>query len=99
MKRVGTDGIRAVLQALRSADNIATLEAAKYHADGKGKETATKLNNSIDVGLFAARPDIGKFSSADVDLFKRWPIASGSQQIRLISKRKPAFAGVASHNK
>jgi len=80
-------------------ETLLTVDATKFHADGEGKETATKLNDSIDVGLFAARPGIGKFSSADVDLFERRPIGSGSQQIRLISKRKPAFAGVDPYNK
>jgi hypothetical protein len=80
-------------------ETLLTVDAAKFQADGKGKETATPLNDSIDVGLFAARPGIGKFSSADVDLFERRPIASGSQQLRLISKRKPAFAGVDPYNK
>jgi aminopeptidase N len=80
-------------------ETLMTVEAAKFHADGKGKETATPLSDAIDVGLFAARPGIGKFSKADVDLFERRPMKSGEQQLRLISKRKPAFAGVDPYNK
>jgi ABC-type transport system involved in multi-copper enzyme maturation permease subunit len=80
-------------------ETVLTIDAAKYQADGKGKETATRLDDIIDVGLFAARPGIGKFSRADVDFLERRPISSGRQQIRLISKREPAFAGVDPYNK
>jgi aminopeptidase N len=80
-------------------ETLMTVDAGKFHADGKGKETATPLSDLIDVGLFEARPGIGKFSKADVDLFERRPIRSGEQQIRLVSKRKPAFAGVDPYNK
>ncbi len=76
-----------------------TVTAAKYYADGKGKETAATLRDSIDVGVFAARPGIGAFSKADVDLIERRPIATGGQVITLLTKRKPAFAGVDPYNK
>jgi hypothetical protein len=49
--------------------------------------------------VFAARPGIGAFSKADVDLIERRPIASGEQVITLVTKRKPAFAGVDPYNK
>jgi len=35
----------------------------------------------------------------DVDLIERRPIKTGDQQLRLISKRQPAFAGVDPYNK
>ena len=76
-----------------------TVTAAKYYADGKGKETAAPLTDSIDIGVFAARPGIGAFSKADVDLIERRPIATGGQVITLVTRRKPAFAGVDPYNK
>ncbi len=53
----------------------------------------------IDIGLFYARPGIGKFSAKDVDLIERRPVASGEQKITIVSKKKPAFAGVDPYNK
>jgi ABC-2 type transport system permease protein len=76
-----------------------TVTAAKNYADGKGKETAALLRDSIDVGVFAARPGIGAFSKADVDRIERRTIASGAQIITLVTKRKPAFGGVDPYNK
>jgi aminopeptidase N len=80
-------------------ETLLTVEAEKFYADGKGKETATPLADSIDIGLFASRPGIGTFGKADVDLVERRPIRNGEQQLRLISKRKPAFAGIDPYNK
>ena len=76
-----------------------TVSASKFTADGTGKETPAPLSDSIDVGVFAARPGIGAFSKADVDLIERRPIAGGEQVIILVTKRKPAFAGVDPYNK
>jgi ABC-2 type transport system permease protein len=76
-----------------------TISAAKNYADGKGKETAAPLRDSIDVGVFAARPGIGAFSKADVDRIERRTIATGGQVITLVTERKPAFAGVDPYNK
>jgi hypothetical protein len=80
-------------------ETLMTVDAGKFYADGKGKESPTPINDIIDVGLFAARPGIGKFSRADVELLERRPIRNGAQQVRLVSKRKPGFAGVDPYNK
>lgn len=80
-------------------ETLLTVAGDKFYADGKGKETKAKLDDVIQVGLFAARPGIGAFSAKDVDLIERRPVVSGEQQIRVISKRKPAFAGVDPYNK
>lgn len=76
-----------------------TIEGGKAYADGKGKETKTPLNNSMDVGLFKVRPGEGKFEAKDVISIDRHDIHSGTQQIVLVSKVKPAFAGVDPYNK
>ena len=75
-----------------------TVAADKYYADGKGAETKAKLSEPIEVGLFAAQPGIGAFSSKDVILIGRQPLRSGAQKIVLKSKLKPAFAGVDPYN-
>lgn len=78
---------------------VLTIAADKFYADGKGKETKARLDDSIQLGLFSARPGIGAFSAKDVVMTERRPIRSGEQQITLISKTKPAFAGVDPYNK
>ncbi|OYW23898.1 MAG: hypothetical protein B7Z43_01475 [Sphingomonas sp. 12-62-6] len=80
-------------------ETLVTVTGDKFYADGKGKETKATLDDIIEIGLFAARPGIGAFNSKDVDFIERRPVKSGEQQIRVISKRKPAFAGVDPYNK
>jgi hypothetical protein len=76
-----------------------TVDAAKFYADGKGKERATPLADDIDIGLFDQRPELGVFAAKDVISMTRLPVKSGKQVIRVISVRKPAFAGVDPYNK
>ncbi|MEO6582142.1 MAG: hypothetical protein ABIN68_04965 [Sphingomicrobium sp.] len=75
-----------------------TVAADKYYAGGKGAETRTRLAEPIEVGLFAARPGLGKFSAKDVIVIGRQPIHNGAQRITLKSNRKPGFAGVDPYN-
>lgn len=76
-----------------------TVDAAKFYADGKGKEAATPLADEIDIGLFDARPGLGAFAAKDVISMTRLPVKSGKQVIKVVSTRKPAFAGVDPYNK
>jgi hypothetical protein len=76
-----------------------TVNAAKAYADGQGKETVAPLNDVIDIGLFTERPGQGAFSKKDVLFMERRPVKSGVQQIRIVTKQRPAFAGVDPYNK
>lgn len=80
-------------------ETTATIEAGKVYADGKGVETKAPLDDRIDVGLFTARPGIGSFDRADVIRMERQPIRSGVQRVRLVTAKRPAFAGVDPYNK
>lgn len=80
-------------------ETILTVAASKAYADGKGEETRAKLADTIDVGLFDARPGVGAFAAKDVVLMERRPIRTGEQAIRIVTKRKPAFAGIDPYNK
>lgn len=71
-----------------------TLQAGKFVADGKGREVPTPLAETIEVGLFTARPGQGAFAAADVLSMKRWPIKAGRQEIEVVTARKPTFAGI-----
>jgi ABC-2 type transport system permease protein len=79
-------------------DTTLTIAADKYYASGKGVESKARLNEPIEVGLFAARPGLGAFSSKDVIVMGRQPIRSGTQTITVHTAAKPSFAGVDPYN-
>ena len=75
-----------------------TINATKFYAGGTGVEKAAPLADTIDVGVFARRPGLGSFAAQDVILKERRPIVSGVQSVRIVTRRKPAFAGVDPYN-
>jgi aminopeptidase N len=75
-----------------------TIAAGKFTADAKGKETPAKLAESIEIGLFTARPGQGAFERADVLSMQRAPIRAGSQVIEVVTAKKPLFAGIDPYN-
>ena len=75
-----------------------TIEAAKFYADGKGKETPATLAENIEVGVFTDRPGSGSFAKANVLSMKRYPVRGGRQVIEVISKARPTFAGIDPYN-
>lgn len=76
-----------------------TVDTAKAYANGIGKEAAATLSDAIDIGLFDQKPEYGAFSAKDVVSMERRPVKSGAQSIRVITRRKPAFAGIDPYNK
>ena len=76
-----------------------SIEAAKYYADGLGKETEAKLVDEIEIGLFTAKPGRGAFDKKNVLHMKRYPIKSGKHKLRIITKEQPTFAGIDPYNK
>lgn len=76
-----------------------TIEARKLYADGEGAEKDTPLADTIDIGLFTARPGEGAFASKDVVLMERKPIRSGKQTVRIVTTRRPTHAGIDPYNK
>jgi ABC-2 type transport system permease protein len=76
-----------------------SIEAAKFYADGLGKESEADLADEIDIGLFTAKPGRGAFDSKDVLYKKRHQITSGPQKIRIVTSKRPLFAGVDPYNK
>lgn len=75
------------------------VKASKAYADGQGKETSAPLADTIDVGVFLKRPGRDAFGKADVLLMERRPVRSGEQEIRIVTAKAPAFAGVDPYNK
>ena len=75
-----------------------TIGAAKAYASGKGADTAAKLDEAIEIGLFTGRPGIGPFSSKDVIIMQRQRLHDGTQRLVFHSKVKPTFVGVDPYN-
>ena len=75
-----------------------TIEAGKFTATGKGQETPAKLAESIEVGVFTARPETGAFDTANVLSMKRYPLRTGKQVVEVVTAKKPLFAGVDPYN-
>ena len=79
-------------------ETMLTIDAAKFYANGTGVEKAAPLNDTIDVGLFDQRPGLGSFAASDVIVKERRPVMSGEQTVRIVTRRKPAFAGIDPYN-
>lgn len=75
-----------------------TIAAGKFTADAKGRETPARLDESIEIGLFTARPGQGAFAQGNVLAMKPYPLRAGEQVIEVITAEKPLFAGVDPYN-
>lgn len=71
-----------------------TVHAGKSYADGKGNERQADFNEQVDVGVFTAQPGDSGFGRENVVSMQRLPIRSGEQQIRIVTQRRPVYAGV-----
>ena len=74
------------------------VEAHKYYADGRGKETEAPLAEDFDVGLFDIEPGKAGFGDQAIVLATRRPIVSGKQVLSLVADHAPKFAGVDPYN-
>jgi ABC-2 type transport system permease protein len=74
------------------------VDAQKKYADGKGKETAAPLDETMDIGLFLAKPGDKGFSAKDVVVYARRPVRSGVQTFTFVTDKAPSFAGVDPYN-
>ena len=77
---------------------VLTVRADKAYADGKGHETPAALHQSVDIGLFTARPGKAEFGAHNVLMRKRYPVTGGVQTFTLITSSKPLFAGIDPYN-
>ena len=74
------------------------VDAAKFYADGKGKETPTLLAEPMLVGLFTAEPGRGSFDKRNVLLTRTVPVRGGRQVLRFVTAAKPTHAGIDPYN-
>jgi ABC-2 type transport system permease protein len=77
---------------------VLDLHAAKLYADGKGKETPGKLDDWIEVGVFARGPS-GKEVDEKVLYLKRHRITSGQPKLTVVVDAEPYEAGFDPYNK
>jgi aminopeptidase N len=71
-----------------------TVEAHKYHAAGKGKETEAPLAEQIRFGVFGSMPGWAPFDAKDELAVRPVAVHSGVQQVKFVTVTKPSFAGV-----
>ena len=79
-------------------DLALTVEARKYYADGKGKQTATAMDETVPIGAFTVEPGKAGFDKSKI-LYSAWrPIHDGRQTLHLVLDQAPAFAGIDPYN-
>ncbi|MCK5908600.1 MAG: aminopeptidase, partial [Caulobacter sp.] len=79
-------------------DVTVVVDAQKKYADGKGKETNAALNETMDIGLFTAKPGEKGFAAKNVVLYQRRPIRSGENRFTFTVDTAPSFAGIDPYN-
>lgn len=73
------------------------VHAAKYYADGKGKETRAKLDIPIEIGIFAKAAD-GEEQDEKPLYLAKYPVMDGDSTITLTVDGKPYEAGIDPFN-
>jgi ABC-2 type transport system permease protein len=74
------------------------ITAKKFYANSEGVESETPFAERIEVGLFTAEPGSDALKPSDVIIMERQPIRSGTQVLKFVTEKKPAFAGVDPYN-
>ncbi len=81
-------------------DVTVTVEAKKFRADGKGKETNQPMKaEPFDLGLFAKKPGDHGFGPGDVILFKTVQLSTGTQRFSFVVDKAPTWGGADPYNK
>jgi ABC-2 type transport system permease protein len=70
------------------------IEAKKFHADGKGVQTAAAMDERVPVGAFTGDPADPKFDRAQVLAYETHQLKTGTQTITLVTSKVPTFVGV-----
>ena len=74
------------------------IAARKFYADGRGEENEAPLDDEISVGVFDEQLGDGAFDERNVLYLKRHRIVSGEQVVRVVTDRRPTYAGVDPYN-
>jgi aminopeptidase N len=75
-------------------DVAVSVEAHKFYADGKGKQTETPMNEQVPIGAFLSEPGKAAFDKSKILFFQNEPVHNGKQTFHVVADRVPAFAGI-----
>lgn len=73
---------------------MVTVTSDKKQATPMGAETSVPLNDTVDIGLFAADPSAEGFTPKDVIALEKRVVTGGTGSFVFYADRKPAFAGI-----
>jgi hypothetical protein len=73
--------------------------AAKFEADGTGRQQEVPLNMRVDIGVFSGDPDKVTEGDAHVLLFEKQVISSGAQSFSFVVEKRPTHVGIDPYNK
>jgi ABC-type transport system involved in multi-copper enzyme maturation permease subunit len=73
--------------------------AAKYYADGEGRQTEAPLDMPIDIGLFSSDPDEATAGDAHVLLLEKHRVKTGAATYRFTVDERPSHVGLDPYNK
>jgi aminopeptidase N len=79
-------------------DVTLTVDAHKYYADGKGKQTEAEMDEQVGIGLFLARPGDADFGHDKILKLAPMKIVTGTQVIHLVTAVAPKFGGIDPYN-
>jgi ABC-2 type transport system permease protein len=79
-------------------DVTVTVDAHKYYADGKGKQTEAKMDEPVSIGLFTADPGDADFGKDKILTLAPLKVVSGTQIFHLVTAAPPKFAGIDPYN-
>jgi aminopeptidase N len=79
-------------------DVTLTASAAKLYANGTGKETAAPMNETVNIGLFTAKPSDKGFGQRQVVAYEKRPVRSGLQTFHFVTATRATFAGIDPYN-
>lgn len=73
------------------------VHAAKYYADGNGKETRAMMDLPVEIGIFA-KADDGQEQSEKPLYLEKHPVSDGDSTITVVVDGKPYQAGIDPFN-
>jgi aminopeptidase N len=75
--------------------NVAvTVDARKYYANGRGAQKETRMDETVPIGVFLAKPGDADFGDDKILSLHLARIVSGTQTIHLVTSVAPKFAGI-----
>jgi aminopeptidase N len=93
-----TNGVKAVKRPDGKYDVALDVEAHKYYADGKGRETETAMAEDVDLGAFLAEPGKKGFDKSKILSLGRHAVTSGKHTLHIVTDKAPTFAGIDPFN-